>query len=316
MAALKNDILPAAIYNTLPHIHNMEEIPVKHAHDIYDLSALMKKYNLGDRVRIKLVHIHFQLKEGEVFAARDVVVPKIGACNIMQAVPVQLFQPLYPHHYFVNDNGDLAAYEYMSQPGPDLSQHPAFVHEFCQFVRERSLQRTLGLSLRHSDRLIATNELEYPEKRVCIDVPTEVPLPDQLNSTDTTTEFVTSLITEAERDHAGKCSSYTSHHHCSTYRKRHRYDVAEEASFKSAGSEEPSNDQTSFGSDSGDGDTTGSSDDSDSSSSVNHDSSDDSDFEEGLSVTNGISREIKLAGLKLDPGAGLYKVVSCVSDNA
>ncbi|KAK3675090.1 hypothetical protein LTR78_005024 [Recurvomyces mirabilis] len=318
MAVLKDDILPAAVYNTLPHIDNMKKVPVKNADDIRDLSALLQKYKLGDRVRIKLIHIHFQLKEGEVFAARDVIVPKIGPCNIMQAVPARQSQPLYGHHYFVNTDGDLAAYEYMSQPGPDMSQHQTFVREFCKLVQERHLQHTLGLSLRHSELFHATNELEYPVKRVCIDVPAEVPLPYELTSFDTTTEFLMASFTDDGSEPVARTfgTKHVHHSHC-TYRRRRQLDDAEEefSDSKEFDGKDSSDDHTTSSSDASDGHTTASSDDSDLDFSGEYDDSYDSDPTDGLCVTNGPPRQIKLAGLKLEPGAGLYKIVSVVSDH-
>lgn len=190
MAILKNDILPADVYNTLPYIDDVTQIPHDNAADISDLKQLLVKYKLPDNVRIKLVHIHFKLKEGEVFAARDVKIPKQGTVNIMQAIPVSQHAPLYGYHFYVDKEGNLSAYEYMEAPGPDISEQRAFLEEFCQLVQNRGLQHKLGLSIRHTENDESTNELEYPAKRACIDVPDTVPLPDHERIFETMTEFL------------------------------------------------------------------------------------------------------------------------------
>ncbi|KAK3627471.1 hypothetical protein LTR22_022747 [Elasticomyces elasticus] len=305
MAVLINDILPSAVYNTLPHIDDVMRVPEENANDIADLTALLERYKLDDRVRIKLIHIHFHLKEGEVFAARDVTVPNFGLTNIMQAVPAKKHQPLYGHHYFVNSDGDLAAYEYMSQPGPDISQYRSFIREFCQIVRKRRLQHKLGLSLRHAKQVHGTSELEYPGKRTCIDVPAEVPLPYSSHGFDTTTEFSRESATiknslkneqgtELAKQHLpGKCNVYCKY-------SKHRFDEAELGL---------SDGNTTIDNDSSDGHITSDTDDSESSS--DHD---DFDRGHGLYVIDRRSRQINLAGRKLDSRAALYKIVSFVSD--
>ncbi|EEQ35352.1 conserved hypothetical protein [Microsporum canis CBS 113480] len=153
MAVLKNDILPAVIYNTLPNIRNVFDVPYANSVDIADLKNLLNKYNLSDRVRIKLVHIHFRLKEGEVFAAQDIHTPNHGSITIMRPLPAFQHRSLYGYHYFVDDQGNLSAYE-------------------------------------HAMDNVSTHELEYPAKRTCIDVPYEVPLPYSKDSFDTMTEFI------------------------------------------------------------------------------------------------------------------------------
>jgi len=168
MTIPKNDILPAVVYNTLPYINEVTQIPHDNAADIADLRQLLVKYKLPDNVRIKLVYIHFKLEEGEVFAARDVKIPKHGTVNIMQAIPVSQHASLCGYHFYVDKEGNISAYEYMEAPGPDISEQRAFLEEFCQLVQDRGLQHKLGLSIRHAENDESTHELEYPAKRACI----------------------------------------------------------------------------------------------------------------------------------------------------
>ncbi|TAQ88174.1 hypothetical protein B7494_g3496 [Chlorociboria aeruginascens] len=68
-----------------------------------DLKHLPDKHDLSDKVRTKLVYIHFRLKEGEVSLARDIEVLKYRNINIMQPFLATQHQLLYGYNYFVDD---------------------------------------------------------------------------------------------------------------------------------------------------------------------------------------------------------------------
>lgn len=72
MAVLKSDMLRAAVYNTILHIRYLHDVPEANAADIADVKQLLLKHHVSDRVRIKLAHRRFRLKDGEVFAAPDI----------------------------------------------------------------------------------------------------------------------------------------------------------------------------------------------------------------------------------------------------
>jgi hypothetical protein len=284
MALLKNEILSADIYNTLPNIRDVMDVPEANSADIADLKQLLTKHNLSDKVRIKLVHIHFLLKEGEVFTARDIDIPKHGSINIMQPLLASQHPLLYGYHYFVDANGNLSAYEYMEAPGPDLSGQQAFIDEFCRLVQDRGLQRKLGLSLRHAEDDESTNELEYPAKRTCVDVPLRIPLPYNEHSHNTMTEFLRDwpknaegleLVEESGTIRERQTKSHRHHKHCS------HTDQNEGLS---------------------DGDT------------ISDAGSSDLEATDGLNVSNRLPRDIDLAGTKLDQSSELYEVVAWIAD--
>lgn len=291
---IKNDILPAAIYNTLPNIRDVFNVPEANLADIADLKHLLKKHNLSDRVRIKLVHIHFRLEEGEIFSAREIKVPKHGSINIMQPLLASQHQPLYGHHYFVDDQGNLLAYEYMDAPGPDLSGQQSFIQEFCQLIQERGLRRKLGLSLRHAGDNFASHELEYPAIRTCIDVPIEIRLPYSEDSFNTTTEFMQDWPMSPEGfevvGESGAVRQVPNHYQHYTHHKHYTH------------CQRTDDDNGLF-----DGTTNS-----------------DKDFSggeamDGLYIRYGVSGlplNIELAGIKLDQSSGLYEIVSYINNNA
>ena len=84
MALLRNEILPANIYNTLPNIRDVMDVPEANSADIAGLKLLLTKCNLSDKVCIKLFHTHFLLKESKVFAAREIDILKHESINIIQ----------------------------------------------------------------------------------------------------------------------------------------------------------------------------------------------------------------------------------------
>jgi hypothetical protein len=189
MALLKDDIIPCEAYNVLPNIRDVADVPETHSDDLEHLQSLLDKHDLSAKVCIKLVHIHFKLADGEVMAFEDVTVPPYGPIHILGPTKLTPASKFYGCHYFVDDGGRLQAWEYMTTKGPDLSQHPAFVGEFCQAVTQRGLQHMFGLSLKSSVEEGGWTELEYPEKRATFLVPDAIPLPHLEKSFNTTTEW-------------------------------------------------------------------------------------------------------------------------------
>jgi len=283
MAILKNDILPAAVYNTLPYINDVTQVPHDHAADIADLQQLLVKYKLSNNVRIKLVHIHFPLKEGEVFAARNVKVPEHGTINIMQAVAVSQHASLHGYHFYVDQDGNLSAYEYMEAPGPEILGQRDFLEEFCQLVQERGLQHKLGLSVRHcaEEGEESTHELEYSAKRTCIDVPYRIPLPYSKDQFDTTTEFPRAVVNDEGYGITEVPTKSHSHH------THHRH------------TDRPHDDD-------GDGLSDG--------ASTSDEDLSEYEGKDGLFVIDGLAREIVLGGSKLEKSSGLFELVSWLAD--
>jgi hypothetical protein len=234
---------------------------------------LLDKHSVSKQVRIKLIQIHFKLKDGEVFAARDVQVPNIGPVKMMSPVVPNEGIQLYGYHYFVNDDGKLAAYEYMSAPGPSLAGHGAFLEEFCHIVKGRGLQHKLGLSLRSGVNMKSKRELEFAAARTCIDVPYDIEFPcsEYVATHDTTTEF-------SRIDPEEPATRHSHHKHC-----RHcKYSKAARLPRPMSGTEL--------------GD-------------VNLADEDD----EGLNVSFDLPRTIDLAGMPVAPSSDLFGVVSYVA---
>lgn len=126
--------------------------------------------------------------------------PPYGAITVLAPTKPKPSSKLYGSHYLVDDSGRLRAWEYMETPGPDLSEHPGFVTEFCQVITQRGLQRKFGLSVKSTAEKGGWTEFEYPEKRATFLVPDSIPCPNPEGSFETPTEWVRECFRHELRD--------------------------------------------------------------------------------------------------------------------
>jgi hypothetical protein len=181
--------LPSSVYNTLPNIRDVADVPLTHAEDLSHLQGLLDKHDLSAKVCIKLVHIHFHLEEHEIMAFGSVNVPPHGPIPVLGPLKPEQASSFYGSHFFVDETNELQAWEYMTTPGPDISNHLEFIREFCDAITERGLQRKFGLSLKSTVEEGGWTEFEYPQKRATFLVPDSIPLPELEHSFNTTTEW-------------------------------------------------------------------------------------------------------------------------------
>lgn len=73
MSPLKNDILPATVYNTLPHVHRNYDVPEDNSADIADLTQLLNKHSLFNKIWVKLIYIYFLLKKDKIFISQIII---------------------------------------------------------------------------------------------------------------------------------------------------------------------------------------------------------------------------------------------------
>jgi hypothetical protein len=134
---------------------------------------------MPDTICVKLIHIHFELLDNEVMAFKNADVPSHDEIETLGPHKVTGATKLFGCHHFVNDKGELQAFEYQPSEGLDMSTHHEFVREFCKTILDKGLQRTFGLSLRPDEQEQGGwTVLEYPQKRMTFNVPTDVELLD------------------------------------------------------------------------------------------------------------------------------------------
>lgn len=177
---VKNAYPPASLYNQLPFIHDMEHVAETYAEDLAHLRKLLDVHDMPASVNIKLMHIHFHLREGEILAVHELDAPPYGKIPFLEPMALDTAgQIYYGCNYVVDGSGHLQAFEYTTiEGGPDLAAHAAFVAEFCAAVVQRGLQHKFGLAINSGAASRGSwMELDFPEKRATFLLPSHVPLP-------------------------------------------------------------------------------------------------------------------------------------------
>lgn len=179
MAVLINNFVTSSVYNSLPHINAVFSAPVENCNDLEVLRALLVKYDVPNDISIRLVHKHYDALEGEVMVFDRLELPAYGTVQTMRPVALSGDSGLHGIHYFVNDQGDLQAYEYANCGVLDVSKLGAFFTEFCRTVTERNLQNKFGLKIKTVDELDQTGWTEYElhGKRTTVMFPDGMPQP-------------------------------------------------------------------------------------------------------------------------------------------
>ncbi|KAG8161467.1 hypothetical protein KVR01_008454 [Diaporthe batatas] len=179
MAVLINTFVTSSIYNSLPHIKDVSDVPTENREDLEILRALLLKHDVPEAVSIRLIHKHYDALDGEVMVFDKVKLPAYGTVQTMRPVVPPKDSGFCGIHYFVNDQGALQAYEYATCGVPDTSNLGAFFAEFCHIVTERNLQHKFGLKIKTIDELDQTGWTEYElhAKRITVMFPDGIPQP-------------------------------------------------------------------------------------------------------------------------------------------
>jgi hypothetical protein len=172
MTTFQSLFVSTDIYNQLPHISDVADVPTEHRNDLEDLLALLVKHNVQDKVCVRLIHKHFDIHPGEIITIKKLEVPSHGAVSVLRPAKVESMDTnLYPLHFFVDSStkrGQLQPYEYSATPLPDIKGFEPFFVEFCQLVIERELEHKFGLKIsgeaKESDS-ISWTEFEFPQDR-------------------------------------------------------------------------------------------------------------------------------------------------------
>jgi len=191
MASLTETLVQFATYNSLPHIRDVANAPEDHANDLKDLRQLLDKHKVPKDVSIRLIHKHFDIKDGEVMIFDKVTIPGHGIAQIMKPIVPGSTHQLHGLHYFVNDQGSLQAYEYSCHVAPDMANFEPFLTEFCAVVSKRNLRFKFGLRIKAEDELdnVGWTEFEFHEKRGTIMLQDGMPMPEGDSDLTVSTEW-------------------------------------------------------------------------------------------------------------------------------
>lgn len=201
MAFIKQAFPPPTIYNSLPHIGEVSSVPQNETDSLEILRCLLAKYNVPNRISIRLIHKHFDIHPGEAMIIKTLDVPKYGNVSILRPIEIPTDNMLTGLHFFVDQDGALQAYEYAycSLPAMDISGLEPFFREFCQKVMEHGLQKKFGLKISGDlTAHIGWTEFEFEEHRRTIMVPEGLPTPQGHFDVVVNTEFHTDSMNDME----------------------------------------------------------------------------------------------------------------------
>ena len=217
MTSLKGDFVSAAVYNSLPHIHEVSNVPESNSNDLEALRALLVEHSVPKNVSVRLIHKHFDVEGGEIMVIKSVAVPLHGNVQVMRPTEAAGASRLRGLHYFVSNDGLLHAYEYAPSAAPDMSKFEPFVAAFCRAVRERGLQHKFGLKLNSDHDLEPSGwtEFEFPEERSTIMIPNGMPTPQREYEISVSTEWHADPKDDDEEcSHCFHCSHCSHCSHC------------------------------------------------------------------------------------------------------
>ncbi|KAH7173271.1 uncharacterized protein B0J16DRAFT_375931 [Fusarium flagelliforme] len=186
---LKDTFVSTAVYNSLPHISEVFEVPKTHASDLTDLRALLFKHGVPSSVSIRLIHKHFTVNHDEVMAFKRVCAAPFDEVVVMRPEQISLDRPLHGLNYFVDSGGMLQAYEYTTDETVDMKPYSSFLTEFCAVITQKGLQAKFGLKLSAKEDMIAATEFEYPHLRSTIIIPEGLPKPEIFENEGVVTEW-------------------------------------------------------------------------------------------------------------------------------
>ncbi|KAI1453990.1 hypothetical protein F4805DRAFT_441192 [Annulohypoxylon moriforme] len=180
--------LPSAEYNKLPHIDDMKDAAADNpkAHAI--LLGIIAAHGLADKFSIHLVHKHFDIPEGRVMVYETVQGKTHGDFVLCSPREPQKCPNLRGLYFKADIGGNMAAYEFTTEPGMDLSAHESFVTKFATAVLELGVQDTFALtalSICPQDKILTEFELGQVGSTVLVGDNSWLPTQDVETSTST-----------------------------------------------------------------------------------------------------------------------------------
>lgn len=143
---LQETPLPSTEYNQLPHIKDMQKAAASHFKAHAALLGIIAAHGLTDKFSVHLVHKHFDIPEGRIMtyekvrrqAGEDFVL-----CSPRDPQKCPNVRGLY---FKAMPDGNMAAYEFTTEPGADLSAHVDFVAEFALAILKYKVQDVFALT--------------------------------------------------------------------------------------------------------------------------------------------------------------------------
>ncbi len=172
-AKLDESPLSSEAYNSLPDIDAMTRAGDEHQAARASLLALINAHGAGDKFSVHLVHKHFEVPDGRVMVYEPVKGqghPDFLLCSSRDPLS---FAPgsLRGLYFRARHDGTMAAYEYTTEAGPDLSGYEHFVLEFARRCIDPGVENIFALSARQATPK-PLSEFEFSAAKATILVPT------------------------------------------------------------------------------------------------------------------------------------------------
>ncbi|KAJ5963041.1 hypothetical protein N7501_007982 [Penicillium viridicatum] len=179
---------PSAEYNKLPHIENMSNAAAEHSKYHAVLLGIIAAHGLQETFSLHLVHKHFDLPEGRFMVYENVQSTahnEVILCSPRLPVKYPNVRGLY---FKAVAEGRMAAYEFTTEPGVDLSAHEDFVAKFSSAVIKFGVQDIFALtavSICPEDKVLTEFEMAHVLSTVLVTDASWLPTPDMAASTST-----------------------------------------------------------------------------------------------------------------------------------
>lgn len=145
-ARLQETPFPSTDYNKLPHIRTMSNAATEHSKEHAILLGIIAAHGLRGIFSLHLIHKHYDIPEGRFMVYENV--QSTGHQDFVLCSP--RLPEKYPNtrglYFKAIAEGRMAAYEFTTEPGVDLSAHEDFVAKFSSAVIRLGVQDIFALT--------------------------------------------------------------------------------------------------------------------------------------------------------------------------
>ena len=191
-SALDESFLPSNIYNSLPHVGSTVNTTSKHqkAKDI--LLELIFEHKVNAIFSVHLVHKHFDAPDDHVMVYETFQSPDHPTFQVFSPKSNHTTTSLRGKYFLALPEGTMRAYEYTTDPLPDVSRYNNFITAFSRTVLRLGVEKIFALTVR-SPQAFDSNEIELPDLRATVLIQNSSWLPEGI-STDWANEITTNVL--------------------------------------------------------------------------------------------------------------------------
>ncbi|KAI6527704.1 hypothetical protein MCOR05_008693 [Pyricularia oryzae] len=139
--------LASVDYNLLPHIDEMRDAAAQNARAHAILLGTIAAHGLSAIFSVHLVHRHFNIPEGHVMVYQKGKEPDHGEFILCSPRTPEATNKMRGLYFRALSDGNMAAYEFTTEPGQDLSAHEKFVEIFARTVVDLGVQDIFALTV-------------------------------------------------------------------------------------------------------------------------------------------------------------------------